>query len=88
MKIYPKDELEDKTITCVACGADFEFTAGEAKFYQSKNLTEPRRCKDCRILAKEQRDKRHAAQQNMVREQTRSSLADVSDVVLKHLGRE
>jgi Probable zinc-ribbon domain len=78
-------ELEPKIITCVVCSADFEFSEGEAKFYQSKNLAEPRRCKDCRILAREQRDKRHAAQQNMVREQTRSSLADV---VMKTLGSE
>lgn len=40
---------QDKTITCVDCGTEFIFTAGEQEFYASKGFTnEPRRCPPCR----------------------------------------
>jgi CxxC-x17-CxxC domain-containing protein len=40
---------EDKSITCVDCGEEFLFTAGEQKFYRERGLTnEPTRCKNCR----------------------------------------
>jgi len=41
--------VEDKSITCVDCGEEFLFTAGEQKFYRERGLTnEPTRCKNCR----------------------------------------
>ena len=40
---------EDKSITCVDCGEEFLFTAGEQAFYRERGLTnEPTRCKNCR----------------------------------------
>src|SRR5215831_19979467 len=40
---------EDKSITCVDCGEEFLFTAGEQSFYRERGLTnEPTRCKNCR----------------------------------------
>jgi CxxC-x17-CxxC domain-containing protein len=40
---------QDKTITCIDCGADFTFTADEQEFYSTHQLTnEPKRCKPCR----------------------------------------
>ena len=40
---------EDKSITCVDCGDEFLFTAGEQAFYRERGLTnEPTRCKNCR----------------------------------------
>ena len=40
---------EDQHITCVDCGEDFIFTAGEQAFYREKGLTNaPTRCKACR----------------------------------------
>jgi CxxC-x17-CxxC domain-containing protein len=40
---------EDKSITCVDCGEEFLFTAGEQAFYRERGLTnEPTRCKSCR----------------------------------------
>src|SRR5689334_15941809 len=40
---------EDKSITCVDCGEEFLFTAGEQAFYRERGLTnEPTRCKACR----------------------------------------
>jgi CxxC-x17-CxxC domain-containing protein len=43
----------DKTITCVECGADFQFTAGEQEFHASRGFTtEPKRCPSCRRARK------------------------------------
>ena len=41
----------DKSITCVDCGEEFLFTAGEQAFYRERGLpNEPTRCKRCREL--------------------------------------
>ena len=41
--------FEDKTLTCVECGADFTFEAGEQEYFAQKGFTnEPRRCPTCR----------------------------------------
>lgn len=34
--------------TCVQCHKEFTLTDGEIEFYNSKNLTLPKRCKECR----------------------------------------
>ena len=45
--------FQDKTLTCRDCGQQFTFTAGEQEFYASKGLmNEPRRCPDCRSIAR------------------------------------
>ncbi len=47
---------EDKRITCVDCGEEFLFTAGEQAFYQERGLTNaPTRCKRCRDVRKANR---------------------------------
>jgi CxxC-x17-CxxC domain-containing protein len=47
--------LSDKTLTCVECGYEFTFTAGEQAFYASMGYTnEPRRCPQCRRARKSQ----------------------------------
>ena len=47
----------DKVLTCVDCGAEFTFTAGEQEFHASKGFTnEPRRCPSCRSSRRSQRD--------------------------------
>ena len=41
--------LEDKTLTCVECGASFTFTVGEQEFFATRGYTnEPKRCSSCR----------------------------------------
>ena len=46
--------FEEKTLTCVECGADFPFTAEEQEFYQSKGFeNEPKRCASCRRARKQ-----------------------------------
>jgi len=48
--------MQDKKIVCKDCGTEFIFTVGEQEFYAQKGLTEPKRCKDCRIKAKENKN--------------------------------
>ncbi len=47
--------MADQEITCRDCGATFTFTEGEQEFYNSKGLSAPQRCKDCRAQRKQQR---------------------------------
>ncbi|GAB1475434.1 zinc-ribbon domain-containing protein [Bacillota bacterium] len=48
--------MEDKTLICQDCGAEFIFTAGEQEFYKEKGFTnEPKRCKECRDKKKHNR---------------------------------
>lgn len=49
--------FQDKTLSCRDCQQPFTFTAGEQEFYASKSLVnEPKRCPNCRLIAKLQRD--------------------------------
>ena len=34
--------------TCVQCGKKFELSEAEKDFYEEKNLSLPKRCKECR----------------------------------------
>ncbi len=46
----------DRTITCLDCGGEFAFTAGEQEFYAERGFTEaPKRCPSCRAQRKAQR---------------------------------
>ena len=40
--------IEDKKLKCRDCGQDFDFSAGEQKFFESKGFNPPSRCTDCR----------------------------------------
>jgi len=42
-------EFQDKSLTCVDCGAEFVWTAGEQLFFADKQFkNEPKRCKACK----------------------------------------
>ena len=42
-------EFQDKVLTCIDCGADFVFTAGEQLFFYDKQFkNQPKRCKTCK----------------------------------------
>ncbi len=48
--------MQDKTLTCRDCGAQFTFTVGEQEFYAEKGFTnEPSRCPSCRAANKASR---------------------------------
>ena len=52
-------EFQDKTLTCVDCGCEFTFTAGEQQFYREKGLdNEPKRCKEWKKKKKAERSAR------------------------------
>ncbi|MCL5985431.1 MAG: zinc-ribbon domain-containing protein [Actinobacteria bacterium] len=40
--------LEDIEIECIICGKTFVFSGGEQKWYQKRELSQPKRCPDCR----------------------------------------
>src|SRR5947209_17950904 len=47
----------DRSLTCVECGSEFIFSAGEQEFHAQKGFTnEPRRCPSCRASRRSQRD--------------------------------
>jgi CxxC-x17-CxxC domain-containing protein len=42
-------EFQDKALTCVDCGSEFIWTAGEQLFFADKQFkNEPKRCKACK----------------------------------------
>lgn len=45
----------DRTLTCVECGQDFAFTAGEQEFFESRGFTVPKRCPGCRAARRSRR---------------------------------
>jgi CxxC-x17-CxxC domain-containing protein len=48
----------DQTISCLDCGQEFTFTAGEQEFYAERGFTEPpKRCPSCRAIRKAQRSR-------------------------------
>lgn len=46
--------------TCKQCGKEFELEASEIRFYQSKNLELPKRCKECRGKNKQRRQNEYS----------------------------
>ena len=42
-------EFQDRMLTCIDCGSEFVFTAGEQLFFRDKQFrNEPKRCKTCK----------------------------------------
>jgi hypothetical protein len=52
MMVTDKIEFIDKQLTCQDCGREFTFTTGEQRYFWAKGLSEPKRCKPCRMLRK------------------------------------
>jgi CxxC-x17-CxxC domain-containing protein len=49
--------FENKDLTCRDCKKTFVFSAGEQEFFSAKGLVnEPKRCPNCRILVRVQRN--------------------------------
>ena len=48
--------MDDKTLLCKDCGAQFTFSVRDQQFYAEKGFeNEPQRCRDCRNARKNQR---------------------------------
>lgn len=58
--------MQDKTLHCRDCGADFVFTVREQEFYAEKGFdNEPTRCAPCRKIKKfEKRDSFNSGSKN------------------------
>ena len=41
-------KIEDKELGCCDCGQAFTFSTGEQRYFKSKGLSIPKRCKPCR----------------------------------------
>jgi hypothetical protein len=46
------EQQHDFILRCVDCQADFIFTVAEQRFFESKQLSVPKRCKTCRAERK------------------------------------
>ena len=55
----PQDD--GQLITCVDCGAQFNFSAKDKAFYQQRGYQAPRRCKTCRDKRKKEAGGGHGA---------------------------
>lgn len=44
--------MDDITIACVDCRAEFTFGVGEQEFFLQKGFDPPKRCPDCRAAKK------------------------------------
>jgi len=45
--------MKDKKLVCVDCHNEFTLTEGEQKFFVDKGYSEPKRCKPCRDIKKQ-----------------------------------
>jgi ribosomal protein L36 len=48
--IINKIDFVDKVLTCLDCGREFTFASAEQRYFWAKGLSEPKRCKPCRII--------------------------------------
>ena len=43
---------------CKGCGKEFELSSGEIEFFNSRGLSQPKRCKKCRAKKREGKEQR------------------------------
>jgi len=68
----PVMDYIDRTLTCVDCGAEFIFTAGEQLFFVDKQFTnDPKRCKQCKA--------KRASGRSRVRTETRTTCSQCGE---------
>ena len=46
----------DKTLTCADCGQQFVFSADDQEFFASRGFGEPKRCRSCRAIRRNERE--------------------------------
>lgn len=49
--------MQDKKIKCKVCGMEFDFTIGQQEFFANHNLSEPKKCKNCKDKEKHEKNK-------------------------------
>lgn len=53
----------DLDLVCIDCGDAFDFPASEQHYFAERGLQQPKRCRGCRIEARERRERRESASQ-------------------------
>lgn len=49
--------MPDQTMSCVDCGNEYTFTEKEQEYFKLKGLTTPKRCKPCRDIRRQQKER-------------------------------
>lgn len=49
--------MPDQTLVCVDCQNEFTFSERDQAFYAQKQFTAPKRCKACRDIKKQSRER-------------------------------
>lgn len=54
-------DFQDQELKCIEenCGESFLWTASEQKYYEDKKYDAPKRCKNCRPIARARFNERH-----------------------------
>ena len=55
---YEVSKLRVQIEICVDCGQSFQISGGERRFYESKTLPLPKRCKACREIKKKWKERK------------------------------
>lgn len=55
--------MKEQKIICKRCNEEFSFTIGEQQWYAEHSLNEPKYCKDCRKIRKD--EKTNSSKQNV-----------------------
>lgn len=51
-----ENQTQDTTLNCSDCHQPFVFSAGEQAFFAERQLTPPKRCKNCRKMRKDAKE--------------------------------
>jgi hypothetical protein len=65
-------EFKDQILQCVDCGNTFVWTASEQKFFYTRSLCPPKRCKRCRDFRRSTAAGRHPMDFDTVVEKARA----------------
>lgn len=54
------DRFADRTIMCIDCDQEFVWSTGEQAFYAERDLSQPKRCPDCRDANRDRKNRERA----------------------------
>lgn len=52
-RVMSSQTYQDRLLTCVDCGQDFQWKASEQEFFAQRGFHQPKRCKACKQVKKE-----------------------------------
>lgn len=66
MRTIIQPKRKTKIIICCECGKTFKFTGGEQKYYETHELSEPKRCHSCRKARNQLSKEVHKRKENQI----------------------